>query len=121
MKNTGINKMILSRYVFESCRLSDQDSLILLFDLNNVEKVKLIFENLIYLSYQRGGCGLNLYPIDNPQLLQDALANIYKEVPPIHDFKVYQIEDNEHNPYIQVIATVVRFQIEETFLEIPFK
>lgn len=73
---------------------------------------KVIFKRTIKFSYQLGDLPKDLYERTESPILNEALARKYIEVPTVHQYKLYEIEDIDDFPFIQIVAESVYIQKE---------
>lgn len=71
--------------------------------------LSLIFSHAIQFSYKLGDVPKDLYEISNEDstFLREALLMKYGYIPSDHPFKLFQIEDIDDFPFIQVVAESV--------------
>ena len=70
--------------------------------------LKLTFKNIIQFSYKIGSRIQDLYEIlESTAFLQEALEREYEKIPDDHPYRLFQLEDIDDFPFIQVVAESV--------------
>lgn len=110
-----MNKKLVAKHIdfadseFDTFELTKDNKLIVYFISWDEKILKVYFFNPIQFSYKLGYHISNIYEVivKNP-FLDEALSRQYVNMPNEHPFKLYQIEDLNDFPFIQVIAEDVK-------------
>lgn len=104
--NIGINFADSDFKSFEM--MNDYILIINLISWDNKE-IKITFENCIQFSYKLHYHIANIFQVVEPSnFLNEALSENYEKIPNDHPFKLFQLEDLNDFPFIQVVAESVQ-------------
>ncbi len=92
---------------FEYFKMDCNHDLVVYLNSWDAKLIRLTFKNPIQFCYAPGDFPANIYEIDESNLLEKALSDYYEKIPENTPFKLFQIEDIDDFPFIQVVAESV--------------
>lgn len=92
----------------ESFKFYDENLLEISLNSWNAKIITLKFTDVIHFTYKLGFQVSNFYEILNDSaLVKEALLRNYEKIPIDHPYKLFQLEDIDDFPFIQVVAESV--------------
>jgi hypothetical protein len=94
---------------YKSFQMLEDDKLIISMNSWQEKPLKIIFKDVIQFCYRLGFVPKDLYEIlESTSFLREPLERRYKEIPINHPYKLFQLEDINDFPFIQVVAESVQ-------------
>ena len=99
---------------YKSFQMSEDYNLTIYLESWDAKKLRLVFTHAIRFSYKLGDGVVNLYEVENnTSFLNEALLQMYIDIPANHSYKLFQLEDLHHFPFIEIVAEKVEVFKEE--------
>ncbi len=90
---------------YKSFQMSENSVLTIRMLSWQAQPFQVVFSHAIQFLYRLGDVPKDLYELSNySPFLEDSLLQEYGYIPPSHPFKLFQIEDIDDFPFIQVVA-----------------
>jgi hypothetical protein len=108
IKENVISNISFDDSEYKSFCMSENDTLTVYMNSWQEIPFKIVFKHTIQFLYRLGDVPSKLFVITNESpFLKEALMNNYVEIPADHPYKLYQLEDLDDFPFIQVVAEAV--------------
>jgi hypothetical protein len=93
---------------YKSFHMTEEATLTVYMKSWEEEPFKIVFKHATQFLYRLGDVPKGLYELSNTSsFLEEALSKEYIEIPLDHPYKLFQIEDINDFPFIQVVAESV--------------
>lgn len=95
-----------SRYKF--FEMTEDSTLTIHMDSWKETPLRIVFAKVIQFSYKLGDLPKDLYETSGDcPLLMEALASKYEKIPTSHPYKLFELEDIDDFPFIQIVAVSI--------------